>query len=102
MSLTETVMVTASPGLDGAGWWLRILTSNTPIGKVGVTVGVDVLVGVLVVGVKVAVWVGVRVGVFVGVWVGVLVGVEGGTGPTDRKLNASTSFADKPHVLPSK
>ena len=56
---------------------------------VGVLVGVPVYVGV---GVKVDV--GVRVGVFVGVPVGVL--------PEARKLNASTSLADKPHVLPSK
>ena len=86
---------------------------------VEVGVGVAVAVGVFVrvfVGVNegpdVGVFVGVLVGVGedpgvdvfvgVGVLVGVLVGVEVGTGPTDRKLNASTSLADNPQVLPSK
>ena len=45
---------------------------------------------------------GVGVCVAVGVLVGVSVNVGVGTGPTTRKLNASTSLADKPHVLPSK
>jgi len=79
MSLTDTVIVTASPGLEGAGSWLRILTSNTPIGKVGVNVGVDVLVGVFVrVGVEVLVKIGDGVYVMkvVGVCVGVYVGVN--------------------------
>ena len=42
------------------------------------------------------------VGVIVGVFVGVLTGVEVETGPTVRKLNASTSLLAKPQVLPSK
>jgi len=120
-SVTDTVKVTASPMLDGLGSWLRILTSNTPLGKVGVNVGVDVLVGVFVrvgvevvvkigdgvyvmkiVGVRVGVGDGVRVGVFVGVLLGMIVGVEVETGPSNRKLNASTSLAVRPQVLPSK
>ncbi len=52
--------------------------------------------------VEVGVLVGVCVIVGVGVLLGMLIGVEVGTGPTARKLNASTSFADKPQVLPSK
>ena len=56
--------------------------------------------------------VGVRVGVNVKMGVGVLVGVEVtlgikvgvlvGTGAVERKWKASTSLADKFHVLPSK
>ena len=30
------------------------------------------------------------------------VAAPGGVGPSDRKLNASTSLEDKPQVLPSK
>jgi UDP-3-O-[3-hydroxymyristoyl] glucosamine N-acyltransferase len=66
---------------------------------VGVIVGVGVFVGEgPIVGVEVAVK--VEVGVNVSVAVGVFVGV--GMGPRVRKLNASTSLAAKPHVLPSK
>ena len=75
ISVTDTVKVTASPRLDGLGSWLRILTSNTPLGKVGVNVGVDVLVGVFVrVGVEVVVKIGD--GVYVMKIVGVRVGVN--------------------------
>ena len=59
---------------------------------VGVRVGVNVLAGVAV-----AVCVAVRVGVFVGV-----PGVAVGTDPAARKVNASTSLAVSPQVLPSK
>ena len=80
-------------------------------------VRVDVLVGdgpivLVAVRVEVAVGVGVRVGVTemvgvsvllgVGVTLGVMEGVFVETGPVDRKLNASTSLADKFQVLPSK
>ena len=111
ISVTDTVMVTASPTLDGFGTWLRICTSNAPVGKVGVTVGVDVAVKVgedvgvfegvdVEVGVRVAV--GVKVFVGVGVFVGVLTGVEVGTELGIGKLNASTSLPPRPQVLPSK
>ena len=50
----------------------------------------------------VRVTVGVNVDVAVGVAVDVPVGTVVGMGPTARKLNASTSLADKPQVLPSK
>ena len=72
--------------------------------EVEVGVGVRVCEGVAV-AVGVGVWVGVggtppvEVGVAVGVRVGVLVGV---IEPESRKLNASTSLASSPQVLPSK
>ena len=72
---------------------------------VGVRVGVNVKVGVagikVITGVCVVVVVGVRVGVFVAV-PGMLVGVAVGMVSEARKLNASTSLAVNPHVLPSK
>ena len=81
--------------------------------EVKVAVGVGVLVGVFVgvdegpeVGVFVGAGVGVLVGVLVGVdegpGVGVFVGVAVGFGPVANNLKPSTSFADKPHMLPSK
>ena len=72
---------------------------------VGVRVGVNVKVGVagikVITGVCVVVVVGVRVGVFVAV-PGMLVGVAVGMVSEARKLNASTSLAVNPRVLPSK
>ena len=68
---------------------------------VGVIVGVFVNVGdgpIVAVFVAVAVKVGDAIAVFVGVIVAVLIG----SGPRARKLNASTSLAVSPHVLPSK
>ena len=66
---------------------------------VGVRVGVDVSVRVAV-DVNVAAGDGgiVDVSVLTDVFVGVAVGMDAEA----RKLNASTSFADKPQVLPSK
>ena len=68
----------------------------------GPLVGVGVPVGVGAIEVDVGVEVGVAVFVTGGVFVGVPVGVDVGSGPTDRKLNASTSLFAAPHALPSK
>ena len=87
------VKVKVLPALDGVdvGVGVRVALG------VGVCVAVGVAVGVRV-GVLVAV--GAPVGVRVGVCV--VVGVIVGPAPTARKLNASTSLASSPHVLPSK
>ena len=75
----------------GAG----VLVGEAPNVLVGVRVAVKVLVGVTeMIGVCVRVGVAVLVGVMEGVFVGI--------GPVDRKLNASTSLAVNPQVLPSK
>ena len=59
-------------------------------------------VAAIQVGPGVRVFVEVGVNVAVGVRVTVFVGKVVGIGPVISKLNASTSLADKPHVLPSK
>jgi hypothetical protein len=70
-------------------------------GDVEVTLGVDVLVDVgVAVGVRVNVAVGVAEAIAVGVGVFGVGVIEGGV--TARKLNASTSLASNPQVLPSK
>ena len=81
--------------LVGAG----VLVGEAPTVLVGVLVGVRVGVKVLV-GVTEMIGVCVRVGV--AVLVGVMEGVFVGIGAVARKLNASTSLADKFQVLPSK
>lgn len=93
----------------GAGVLVFVGVRKGP--DVGVAVDVNVGVGVnaaMEVGVSVGVSVGVGDGPMMGVFVGVLTGVPGLVGvavgevPDSNRLNASTSFALNPQVLPSK
>ena len=113
MFVTQTLTPSGSPGARQPVFCnsIRILeivrsgnSCDMGVGvlvRVGVGVGVIVKVGVAGVKVITGVCVGVRVGVLVGV-PGELVGVTVVVISGARKLNASTSLAERPHVLPSK